>query len=192
MSCILIGSLTSPYVRKIRLCLHDVIPYELKTVNYLEQNDAAYLKSINPINKIPILIDEKQTIYDSRVIYNYLAKKYDWTPLTLNEENILSAIDAALDTSINLFSLKRGGLDTSKPNTYVTRQEERIPLLLNYLSLWAVNCKEWNFLSMSLYSYLDWASFRELLKLSEYPEMQKFLERFKDAKGVQATKIVVS
>lgn len=192
MSYTLIGSTTSPYVRKIRLCLHDRINYDFKTVNYMEKEDAAYLKTVNPINKIPILIVRGQAIYDSRVIYNYLSKKYLWDSFSIPEENILSAIDAALDTSINLFSLKRGGLDLSVPNSYVTRQQERIPLLMNYLSPWVKSNKEWNFLSMSLYSYLDWASFREQLDLNAYPEMKKFLEFFKDSSGVEETKIIVS
>lgn len=192
MNYTLIGSTTSPFVRKIRLCLHDKITYEFKTVNYMEKSDAEYLKSINPINKIPILIDREQVIYDSRVIYNYLAKKYLWTKFTIQEENILSAIDAALDTSINLFSLKRGGLDLSVPNSYISRQQERIPLIMNFLTPWALENKEWDFLAMSLYSYLDWASFREQLNLSLYPEMVDFMARFVDRPGIEETKIVVS
>jgi glutathione S-transferase len=191
MSYTLIGSTTSPYVRKIRLCLFDVIIYDFKTINYLEKNDADYLKSLNPINKIPILLDNQQAIYDSRVIYNYLAKKYQWTPLSIQQENILSAIDGAMDTSINLFSLKRGGLDLStSTNSYITRQLERLPLILHFLSPWAKANKEWNFVSMSLYSFLDWAAFREVIDLNHYPEMKTFLETNKNAPGVQETKIV--
>jgi glutathione S-transferase len=156
----------------------------------MEKEDASYLKTVNPINKIPILIDRGQAIYDSRVIYNYLSTKYLWTRLTIQEENILSAIDAALDTTINLFSLNRGGLDTSAPNSYVTRQMERIPLLMNYLAPWAKEINEWNFLTMSLYSYLDWAVFREQIDINTYPEMKKFLEKFKNSPGVEETKIV--
>jgi glutathione S-transferase len=173
--------------------MFDLVIVDFKTVNYLEKNDADYLKSINPINKIPVLIDQGQAIFDSRVIYNHLAKKYLWTPLTIEEENILSAIDAAMDTSINLFSLKRGGLDwTTTPNSYITRQEERIPLILKFISPWLAKPQSWNFVSMSLYSYLDWASFRGLLDLSPYPEMQEFLNHWKNAPGVQETKIVVA
>lgn len=192
MSYTLIGSTTSPYVRKIRLCLHDKITYEFKTVNYMEKQDADYLKSINPINKIPILIDRGQVIYDSRVIYNYLAKKYLWTTLTIQQENILSAIDAALDTSINLFSLKRGGLDLSAPNSYVIRQQERIALIMTFLTPWVIQNKDWNFLAMSLYSYLEWASFREQLDLSRYPEMVNFMASFVDRPGIEETKIVTN
>jgi glutathione S-transferase len=192
MKYTLIGSLTSPYVRKLRLLLNNLAPYELKCINYLEANDSEYLKTINPINKIPILIDNDKTIYDSRVIYNYLAHKHDLKALTIQEENILSAIDAALDTSINLFSLRRGGLDLNGGNTYIERQKERIPLLLNYLAPWAEkldpkNPNDWNYLSMSLYSYLYWGTFREILDLSQHNSLKEFLVKFASAPGVSET-----
>lgn len=192
MNYTLIGSVTSPYVRKMRLLLHTLAPYELKAINYLEKNDGDYLKSINPINQIPILLDGEVKIYDSRVIYNYLAKKHKLKALSVEEENILSAIDAAMDTSINLFSLRRGGLDLNGGNSYVERQKERIPLILNYLTPWVKSLDEknpahWNFISMSLYSYLYWGEFREILDLSGFPDLKKFLERFGDAPGVPET-----
>lgn len=192
MNYTLIGSLTSPYVRKIRLLLNSLAPYELKSINYLEKNDGDYLKSINPINQIPVLLDGDIKIFDSRVIYNYLAKKHNLSPLSINEENILSAIDAGLDTSINLFSLRRGGLDLNGGNAYIERQKERVPLILNYLTPWAnsqdeKNPAHWNFLNMSLYSYLYWGNFREIIDLSAHPDLQNYLERFKNAPGVAET-----
>lgn len=188
----LIGSQTSPYVRKIRLLLHSLAPYELKAINYLDGHDSEYLKSINPINQIPVFCDGPVTIFDSRVIYNYLVKKHNLKALSIEEENILSAIDAAMDTSINLFSLRRGGLDLHGGNTYVERQLERVPLILNYLSPWAgtldgKNPEHWNFLTMSLYSYIYWGQFREMLNLEEFPAMKNFLENFKNAPGVSET-----
>lgn len=192
MNYILIGSLTSPYVRKMRILLHSLAPYELKSINYLEKNDSDYLKSINPINQIPVLLDNDVKIFDSRVIYNYLAKKHKLNPLSIDEENILSAIDAALDTSINLFSLRRGGLDLNGGNSYIERQQERIPLILNYLTPWIKSQDEknpahWNFLTMSFYAYLYWGEFRAILDLSSYPDLKNFLERFKNAPGVAET-----
>ncbi|MGZ3787411.1 MAG: glutathione S-transferase family protein [Bacteriovorax sp.] len=189
----LIGSFTSPYVRKIRLLLFNLGTYEFKSINYLEQKDGEYLKSINPINQIPILLDGETKIFDSRVIYNYLAKKHHLKPLTIEEENILSAIDAGLDTSINLFSLRRGGLDIETcKNAYIDRQKERVPLIFNYLIPWVghldpKNPDHWNFLTMSLYSYLYWLGYRNVQDMSAYPELQLFLEKFKNAPGVLET-----
>lgn len=193
MKTILIGSLTSPYVRKLRLLLHGT-PYELKLVNYMEEAGNDYLKSVNPVNKLPVLIDGDKTIFDSRVIFNYLTKKNHWPSLTLEEENTLTAIDGAMDSSINLFMLKRGGLDLNGGNQHVERQKERVPLILNHLTPWVKSLDEknplhWNFLTMSLYSYLYWVQFRDMLDLNPYPDFLQFLERFKNAPGVSETNI---
>lgn len=195
MNYTLIGSFTSPYVRKIRLLLFSLGTYKFESINYLEKKDGDYLKSINPINQIPILLDGEMKIFDSRVIYNYLSKKHHLKPLTIEEENILSAIDAAMDTSINLFSLRRGGLDLNPENGhngYIERQKERVPLILNWLTPWVKtldpkNSADWNFLTMSLYSYLYWGEFRNIVDLSDFPEHKVFLEQFKNAPGVHET-----
>lgn len=192
MNTILIGSLTSPYVRKLRLLMHKLEPYELKCVNYLEKNDNDYLKSVNPINKLPVYIGNGVKIYDSRVIYNYLANKHNLKKFSIEEENILSAIDAAMDSSISLFSYRRGGFDLNSGNTYVERQQDRIPHILNYITHWVSEQNEknpthWNFLTMSLYSYLYWGQFRGMLDLNKHPVLKNFLERFKDAPGVAET-----
>jgi glutathione S-transferase len=192
MNYTLIGSFTSPYVRKIRLLLFSLGTYKFESINYLEKKDSDYLKSINPINQIPILLDGETTIFDSRVIFSYIQKKHHLKTLTIEDENILSAIDAAMDTSINLFSLRRGGLDLSVENPYLERQIERVPLILNWLTPWvktldAKNPDHWNFVTMSLYSYLYWGEFRKIVDLSSFPEHKIFLEKFKNAPGVQET-----
>lgn len=192
MNYTLIGSFTSPYVRKIRLLLFSLGTYKFESINYLEKKDSDYLKSINPINQIPILLDGETKIFDSRVIFNYIQKKHHLKTLAIEEENILSAIDAAMDTSINLFSLRRGGLDLSIENSYLERQKERVPLILNWLTPWvktleAKNPDHWNFVTMSLYSYLYWGEFRKIVDLSSFPEHKIFLENFKNAPGIQET-----
>lgn len=193
----LIGSTTSPFVRKLRMIIikHN-FPIELEAINYLEAKDSEYLKSVNPINKIPILITQENgkdiAIYDSRVIYNYLAKKYQLKPLSIQDENIYSAIDGLIETSVNLFSLRRGGLQLNNENSYIVRQMDRIPSILLYLLPWVNsldknNPEHWNILSMNMYSYLYWANFREILDLSPYPAFQKFLADFSNHPGVKET-----
>lgn len=194
MNYTLIGSLTSPYVRKIRLLLYN-IPHELRIVDYTKEDGNNYLKSVNPINKLPVLIDGEKTIYDSRVIYNYLSKKNNWRELSIAEENIVTMIDGAMDSSINLFVLARGGLDLENGNTYIKRQKERITAILDSLVPWvktldANNPDHWNFLTISLYSYLFWLNFRKLNDLNSYPEFKKFLEDFSNAPGVAETTIL--
>ncbi|OXR48517.1 MULTISPECIES: glutathione S-transferase [unclassified Pusillimonas] len=68
----LIGSLTSPYVRKVRIVMAEKkLDYEL----VLEDVWAAdtKIKEFNPLGKVPCLVtDDGGSIFDSRVIVEYL------------------------------------------------------------------------------------------------------------------------
>lgn len=68
----LIGSLTSPYVRKVRIVLFEKqieVDLELENVWAAESKIAQN----NPLGKIPcLLLDDGEAIYDSRVIAEYV------------------------------------------------------------------------------------------------------------------------
>lgn len=68
----LIGSLTSPYVRKVRVVLAE------KKIDYDFVLDSPWnadtgVARFNPLGKIPVLVlDDETTLFDSRVIVDYL------------------------------------------------------------------------------------------------------------------------
>ncbi len=68
----LIGSLTSPYVRKIRILLAEKkLPYEWILDDVWGQNP--HVAAHNPLAQVPcLLIDKKEALIDSRVIAEYL------------------------------------------------------------------------------------------------------------------------
>ncbi|TAK90361.1 MAG: glutathione S-transferase [Burkholderiaceae bacterium] len=68
----LIGSLTSPYVRKARVVMAEKkIDYQFVLENAWA--DESTLQEINPLGKVPVLVmDEREAIFDSRVIVEYL------------------------------------------------------------------------------------------------------------------------
>jgi len=68
----LIGSLTSPYVRKARIVLAEKkIEYDFELDS--PWNDDSAIPGINPLGKIPVLIlDDETVLFDSRVIVEYL------------------------------------------------------------------------------------------------------------------------
>lgn len=68
----LIGSLTSPYVRKTRIVLAEKhISYDF-TVD-IPWNTDSQIPDHNPLGKVPVLImDDGTPLYDSRVIVEYL------------------------------------------------------------------------------------------------------------------------
>lgn len=68
----LIGSLTSPFVRKVRIVLAEKhLDYEF--VVDVPWAAETQVPSFNPLGKVPVLIlDDGASIYDSRVIVEYL------------------------------------------------------------------------------------------------------------------------
>lgn len=68
----LIGSLTSPYVRKVRVVMADKkldFSFEQENVWVPETT----IQQVNPLGKIPCLVmEDGSTLYDSRVIAEYL------------------------------------------------------------------------------------------------------------------------
>lgn len=68
----LIASLTSPYVRKIRvLLLEKCIPFEF--VNDSPWEAGNHVAEVNPLGKVPALVtDDKEAFFDSPIIADYL------------------------------------------------------------------------------------------------------------------------
>lgn len=68
----LIGSLTSPYVRKVRIVLAEKrLDYELQLSNVWAPDTD--IQSFNPLGKVPCLImEDEDALFDSRVIVEYL------------------------------------------------------------------------------------------------------------------------
>lgn len=69
----LIGSLSSPFVRKVRVVLAEKkLDYQLQLEDVWDTS--ASIHSLNPLGKIPCLVmdDDTPALYDSRVIVEYL------------------------------------------------------------------------------------------------------------------------
>ncbi|ARU06574.1 glutathione S-transferase [Comamonas serinivorans] len=68
----LIGSLTSPYVRKVRVVLAEKkLDYHLTLDNVWA--DDTRIQDFNPLGKVPcLLLDGGEAVFDSRVIVEYL------------------------------------------------------------------------------------------------------------------------
>lgn len=188
MSYILYGSNTSPYVRRTRM-LMEKIPYEFKQMNIFEGPDMETLKKINPIKQVPVLKDGEKTIWDSRQIFNHLNEKHGLQEMDWQTENMLTALDGAMNAGVAMILLKRSGIDLNQPMMYVQRQKDRIESILDYVTpeLNSATFTRWNMNSMSLYSLLDWGTFRELFSITQREPMQDFLKLHADKPIVKST-----
>lgn len=188
MSYVILGSVTSPFVRRIRMLLAD-LPHELRSINIFEGPGMVELQRVNPIKQIPVLLDDGQPVWDSRIIFQHLNRKHQWETMDLDKENRLTAIEGALDAGIALMLLKRSGCDLEQPLMYVQRQKDRIRSVLDWITPWAQGpeAKLWSFSSMSLYAALDWMEFREIYPVNQHPGLQGFLETHREHPVVVAT-----
>ncbi len=194
MAYTIIGSVRSPFVRACRLLMiQNSIAHDFRILNFVQdKNDAIALSKETPINKVPILIDGEQKIFDSRVIANHLIKKHGLRALTMDEENILSCIYSCLDSGVILFLMREEGMDIENNGFFVSRVRARIPANLKYIEKWVTNLDprkkdDWNYASMALYSFLFWAQARKLIALEAYPSYATFFEKFKDSDGLSDT-----
>lgn len=190
----LVGSIRSPFVRACRMLMHqNGIDFDFRVLNFVDDpKDAEALARETPVNRVPILLDGAQKIFDSRVIVSHLTRTHGLRALSLDEENYVTAIYGGMDAAVALYLLKRDGIDVSGPGFYFARQRARIPASLAFVTPWArrldaSRADDWNYASMSLFSFLYWGEARGSLTVTDYPELAAFAERFADAPGVRQT-----
>ena len=176
----LYGSQTSPYVRRIRLLLAST-PHEFVNLNIFAGADRETLAAINPALRIPMLQDGDRAIFDSAVIYRYLAAKLGLDALSWYQENQLTVINAVSDSLVMLLQCSRSGFDTNDDKLFFNLQRERVATSLYVLEQQADNGEfaQWDYVAMALYSLVDWTLFRELMEFDDYPALQAFLAQNK-------------
>jgi len=184
----LYGSTTSPFVRRLRLYLGDK-DYEFINLDIFSAEGREILREKNPTLKIPMLQDGEQAIYDSRVIYRYLADKAGDLPLSWQQENAMTVIDAANDAFIILLMLKRSGVandaDFLLQKLTYERTASTLGSIADYLEqgLFA----NWDYPSICLFTLLDWIDFRGLYDLSTTPAFVEFHSKHKSTALAKAT-----
>jgi len=136
----LIGSLTSPYVRKARIVLAEKkIEYEFVLDN--PWNADTGVTKLNPLGKVPVLVlDDESTLFDSRVIVEYL------DGVTPNNRLLPAAgreririkrwealADGVLDAAVAAF-LEKKRPKKEQSASWVARQREKIDRSLEMIS----------------------------------------------------------
>ncbi len=172
---ILYGSTTSPFVRRIRI-FTDAIPLEFIPMDIFSVADRKLLQAKNPTLKVPFLLDDELSIFDSRVIFRYISDKFELTGLSWRQENSLTLIDSVNDSLVNMFILANSDLDTSANNLFFKLQRQRTDTVLSELEKQCCNndFNEWHYPSICLYCLIDWAMFREMVDFSCYPKLLAF------------------
>lgn len=190
----LYGSFTSPYVRRLRILLgeHD---YEFIDAPTSTPKGRALLSQVNPTMKIPMFEDEGKVLCDSGLIAQYLHNKLDIPALSYHDLNILKIIDAITDSYIQLFLLSCSGFDTSESKMYFNLQRERIErsfsFLENSISTGIITSSNWNYMTISLVTSIEWLMKRQLHDFSDLPALSGFYNELKLRDDMLSTQIPV-
>jgi glutathione S-transferase len=185
----LYGSLTSPFVRRIRIYLANT-EYEFKSININDPAVRSDFVRLSPLLKIPVLEDGDQIVFDSRKIFEYLqcrgASRAD--PLSWDEENLLTVVDEMAQSLVVVLLFQRSNLKLDPSGQFGRNHLERVENTLNFLEnkvadgfFQGTQSRPFltNFLLISLYCYLDWALFRHLADLSRRPQLQKLVDNYR-------------
>lgn len=136
----LIGALTSPYARKVRIVLAE------KKIEYDFELDSPWtpesnIPDINPLGKIPVLVlDDETVLFDSRVIVEYLdnvAPNNKLMPAPNRERTEVkrweALADGICDAAVLIF-LEKMRPAKQQSADWITRQEDKITRSLDFMS----------------------------------------------------------
>ena len=141
----IVGNYASPYVRKVLVCLDlKGIPYQIDPIIPFFGNDE--FSRLNPVRRIPLLIDGDVVLPDSTVICEYLEERFPGVslyPNTLEQRAKARWLEEYADSCMGeIFIWRLFGEVINK--RYIWRQEtddavvqkaltQEIPDILNYL-----------------------------------------------------------
>lgn len=136
----LIGSLTSPFVRKVRVVLAE------KKIDYEFQIDSPWLPeskvpNVNPLGKIPVLLlDDESPLFDSRVIVEYIdnvtpnSKLYPATNRERTEVKRWEAVaDGICDAAASAFLEAKRPKKQQSPE-WIERQRDKVTRGLAFMA----------------------------------------------------------
>lgn len=151
----LIGSVASPFVRRIRILLYGQ-DYTFTKVNILEPQGAKIIKNYSPISRIPVLIDKDQVYWDSMLITKYLKPNL----IDLKTESELIMLNELTDSGLQNFQFLRFNMDLKGDSILAQNNKRRIKNILEYFD--NKNLSHWDIITQWLYCTLDWFSYREI------------------------------
>jgi glutathione S-transferase len=165
----LFGTPTSPFVRRVRVVAAEAgEPVEM--IDTRPEAGQAELRKTSPIWKVPVADFGGRVIYDSRVIIEWITTTRGWGGLEpprdrWHEANLVNAIDGALESAVQVFYLRRDGMDvTNLP--FAHRQRDRIAAIFDWLA-GELDAAHFGLPQLSLACTLDWMEFRKAFDVGD-------------------------
>ena len=193
----LYGTVTSPFVRRVRVVASE-LSLAVDRVDTATDAGQLLLAKLNPIRKVPAAQIDGRTLFDSRVIIDWLTTTRGWGSLApprdhWREQNVLNAIDGAADAAISLFYLKRDGV-AIEGSPFALRQTDRVASIFAWLSTELCadqssfrNSGEFGVPELSLICMLDWMDFRAAYPTQTAPALLQLRQTWHSRPSLSAS-----
>lgn len=196
----IIGSQTSPYVRITRALAYELnLSHEfvkISTILKPTEEEKQLVEDNNPLIKIPVLKDGENTVFDSRVICNYLINKAknqgEEKPfgdnLSIEQENIITVALGICESAVIriIFSLTT---DLNLDEGYLQHSLKRIAKSLDYLDSRERLGHEFGLPELTLICTLDFLEKRNIIEWRKYKNIEKIYESYKNQPSLVKTSI---
>ncbi|BDT61377.1 glutathione S-transferase [Massilia varians] len=202
----LIGSFTSPYVRKVRVVMAD----KKLDVSFVQENvwvPETTIQQVNPLGKIPCLVmEDGSTLYDSRVIAEYLdtispvCKLLPPNGRERTEVKVWEALaDGVLDAAILVFLERRERSPEQQSARWIERQMGKVHAGLREMSVRlgdASYCMgtHYTLADVAVGCALGWLAFRfpDIDWRGDYPNLARLADKLAERPSFRDTVPVVA
>jgi glutathione S-transferase len=196
----LYGTITSPFVRRVRVVAEEV-GLAVERVDTATEAGMAALREVTPIRKVPVAVIDGRTLFDSRVIIEWLTTTRGYGALAppadrWREANLVNAVDAAIDSAIQVFYLRRDGVP-AEGSVYEKRQMDRVDAIFEWLSgeLAADGHSDrptfgdgFSLPEISVIAALDWMEFRKAYPTERAPKLLALRAAWADRASIAGTR----
>jgi glutathione S-transferase len=192
----LYGTTTSPFVRRVRVVAAEVGESVDRLDTATDAGQGA-LREVSPIRKVPVAVVDGRTIYDSHAIIDWLVTTRGWHTLTpardrWHEQNVINAIDGALDAVIQLFYLRRDGV-TIAGSPYEIRQLDRADAIFAWLGNQLTKDgrgfgEGFGLAELALITSLDWMDFRNAYPTERASVVESVRAAWRDRPSLASTR----
>jgi glutathione S-transferase len=192
----LYGTTTSPFVRRVCVVAAEV-GEPVDRIDTAPDAGQAALRDVSPIRKVPVAVVDGRTIYDSRVIIEWLSTTRGWHGLApardrWHEQNVINAIDAALDSVIQLFYLRRDGVAIDG-TPYAQRQLDRTDAIFTWLGTQLAKdgtsfSAGFGLAEIALVTTLDWMDFRRTYPTERASAVESVRAAWRDRPSLASTR----
>ena len=165
----LYGTTTSPFTRRVAIVAAE-LGEPLEWVDTASDAGQAVLRELTPIRKVPVAIVDGRTVFDSRVIVDWLTATRGWGGIApprdpWRECNQLNAIDG---------------------NVFARRQLDRTDAIFDWLAT-ELTAERFGLAELSVICALDWMEFRKTYPTERAAALAPVRAAWRDRPSIAAT-----